>query len=266
MQLAPSALHATAETLGGYLGWTLNELIIDDIISLDGPQDRQIGMRLLGNGSNIQLWATGGTEPADHKPTEGTAALPRGHRWHTWIHIGRLEADRDPAAVLYDHITDCLTPVFEAKPLYVGHRPWEEVFDSALSKVIAESASAAGTSLRDCGPEAHTEPHDAGREEAAEAAPESQPAPEPAPEPQPEPQSPEEPSAKAIPMRPRRKPAPKADTTAADGKPARPARKRTPAKPAAAKTGTPAADDKPKPRPARKRTPAKPAADKPTAS
>ncbi|MFD5763660.1 hypothetical protein ACFWIZ_53255 [Streptomyces sp. NPDC127044] len=258
MQLAPSALHATAETLGGYLGWTLNELIIDDIISLDGPQDRQIGMRLLGNGSNIQLWATGGTEPADHKPTEGTASLPRGRRWHTWIHIGRLEADRDPAAVLYDHITDCLTPVFEAKPLYVGHRPWEEVFDSALSEVIAESASAAGTSLRDCGPEAHTEPHDVGREEAAEA--------EPAPEPQPEPQSPDEPPAKAVPMRPRRKPAPKADTPAADGKPARPARKRTPAKSAAAKVGTPAADDKPKPRPARKRTPAKSAADKPIAS
>ncbi|MCZ1001225.1 hypothetical protein O1M63_29230 [Streptomyces mirabilis] len=195
MQLAPSALHATAETLGGYLGWTLNELIIDDIISLDGPQDRQIGMRLLGNGSDIQLWATGGTEPADHKPTEGTAPLPRGRRWHTWIHIGRLEADRDPAAVLYDHITDRLTPVFEAKPLYVGHRPWEEIFDSALSEVIAESTSVAGTSLRDCGPEAHTEPHDIGREEAAEAepAPESQPAPGPAPEPQPEPQSPDEP-------------------------------------------------------------------------
>lgn len=264
MQLAPSALHATAETLGGYLGWTLNELIIDDIISLDGPQDRHIGMRLLGNGSNIQLWATGGTEPADHEPTEGAAPLPRGHRWNTWIHIGRLEADRDPAAVLYDHITDRLTPVFEAKPLYVGHRPWEAVFDSALSEVIAESTSSAGTSLRDCSPEAHIKSYDVGREEAAEAepAPEPQPAPEPAPEPQPEPQSPDEPSAKAVPMRPRRKPAPKADTTATDSKPARPARKRTPAKPTGAKVGTPAADDKPKPRPAR----AKSAADKPIAS
>ncbi|WP_330306276.1 MULTISPECIES: hypothetical protein [unclassified Streptomyces] len=201
MQLAPSALHATAETLGGYLGWTLNELIIDDIVSLDGPRDCQIGMRLLGNGSNIQLWATGGTEPADHEPIEGIAPLPHGDRWHTWVHIGRLEADRDPATVLYNAITDRLLPAFDTKPLYVGHRPWEEAFDSALSEVLNESAP------------------------VPEAAPEPQAPTEPAPEPQ----APAEPAAKAIPMRTRRtKPAAaKADTPAADAEPKpRPARKR----------------------------------------
>ncbi|MGW1801709.1 hypothetical protein ACWCQN_38780 [Streptomyces sp. NPDC001984] len=212
MQLAPSALHTTAETLGRHLGWTPNELIIDDIISLDGPQDRQIGMRLLGNGSSIQLWATGGTEPDDQEPTEGIAPLPRGHRWHTWVYIGRLEADKDPATVLYNAITDQLLPAFDTKPLYVGHRPWEEAFDSALSEVMNESAPA---------PQAPAEP-----------------APEPTPEPQPAepaPQAPAEPAAKVIPIRTRRtKPAAEpaaAKAAAAEPKP-RPARKRTPAKPA----------------------------------
>ncbi|MCT9003492.1 hypothetical protein [Streptomyces rhizosphaerihabitans] len=191
MQLAPSALHATAETLGGYLGWTLNELISDDIISLDGPQDRQIGMRLLGNGSNIQLWATGGTEPADHEPTEGATPLPRGHRWHTWIDIGRLEADKDPATLLYNTITDRLLPAFDTKPLYVGHRPWEGAFDSALSEVLNESALP--------------------------------------PEAAPEPQAATDPAVKVIPMRTRRAKA-DTPSASAEPEP-RPARKRTPAKP-----------------------------------
>jgi hypothetical protein len=128
VQLAPSALHATAETLTGQLGtdgWQVNELIIDGIISLDGPHDRQIGMRLLGDGTRIQLWATGGSEPANPEPTKGTFPLPTGHRWHTPVHIGHLEADKDPAAVLYDAIADHLLPVFDTKPLYVGHRPWD---------------------------------------------------------------------------------------------------------------------------------------------
>ncbi|MGW1260154.1 hypothetical protein ACWD5Q_34545 [Streptomyces sp. NPDC002513] len=119
MQLAPSALHATAETLTGYLGtdtWHVNELIIDDIISLEGPHNRQLGMRLLGNGSSIQLWATGGTETADHEPIEGTVPLPLGRRWHTAVHIGRLEADKDPAVVLYNAISDRLLPPSTPSP------------------------------------------------------------------------------------------------------------------------------------------------------
>ncbi|MGW4047356.1 hypothetical protein [Streptomyces sp. NPDC004721] len=273
VQLAPSALHETAETLGGHLGWTFNELVIDDIVNLDGPHDRQIGMRLIGDGSTIQLWATGGTQPADHEPAEGIAPLPHGRRWHTWVHIGALEPDKDPGVVLYNAISDRLLPVFDTKPLYVGHRPWEEAFDSALSEVIAESTPEAGTSLRDSGPQAHTQPQNTGEDTEPMAEPE--PAPEAAPEP--EQQAPAEPTAKVIPMRARRaKPA-------ADAEPKRPARKRAPAKPAAdtptadaaaeakprptrkraAKPATAAADVKAK-RPARKRAPAKPATDKPT--
>ncbi|MFE2586006.1 hypothetical protein [Streptomyces sp. NPDC059378] len=270
MQLAPSALHDTAGTLSTRLGWTLNELIIDDTVSLDGPHDRQIAMRLNSDGSSIQLWAIGGTEPADHEPSEDFSPLPAGHHWNSWIHIGRLEADGDPAAILYNAITERLIPAFDTKPLYVGHQPWDQAFDSALSEMAAESTPTKGTSLRDGGPKAHTTPHDSGREDAAQAAPATGTAPdpqtqtEPAAQPAPGPQPTDE--AKAAPRRPRQRPAPKADTPATNDSPKpRTARNRTPAKPAAAKTTT-GADDKPKPRTARKRTTTKPAADKPTAS
>ncbi len=268
MQLAPSALHATAETLTGYLGtdtWQVNELIIDGIISLEGPHNRQIGMRLLGDGSSIQLWATGGTEPADHEPIEGTVPLPHGHRWHTPVHISDLEADKDPGVVLYNAITDRLLPVFDAKPLYVGHRPWEEHFDSALSEVMDEATiPAAGETdqpAREAAPkpepQAPTAPAKPTRHLKAVPAPAEQPAPEPAPERQ---GPAEQPEAEAKPA-PEPKPAakrtrrPKAASAAADGDAkSSTARKRTAAEPA-----TPAADGEPKPRPARKRTSAKPA-------
>jgi hypothetical protein len=211
------------------------------------------------------MWAIGGTQPADQEPAEDIAPLPRGYRWNSWVHIGRLEADRDPATVLHNAITERLMPVFDAKPLYVGHRPWEEAFDSALSEVMAESTPTEGTSLRDCGPEAHNEPHDARQEDTGhtEPAPVTEPAPAPepaahaaeelpakpaektAPEPPAEPQNPVEPSAKVPPIRTRRKPAPKLDTPAADDKPARPGRKRTPAKKTADKADAPAGEGKP---------------------
>ncbi|MFF3516157.1 hypothetical protein [Streptomyces sp. NPDC002573] len=204
MQLAPSALHATAETLTGYLGtdtWHVNELITDDIISLEGPHDRQIGMRLLGNGSSIQLWATGGTQPADHQPIEGINPLPHGRRWHTPVHIGRLTADMDPGVVLYNAITDRLLPAFDAKPLYVGHRPWDPA-PEAEAEADAEATTQADADQ-----------------------------PGSAPKPKPETRALAEP--KVTPPRPRRtKRADKPDPPAADAKPKpRPVRKRTSVKP-----------------------------------
>ncbi|MET9412160.1 hypothetical protein ABZX90_41560 [Streptomyces sp. NPDC002935] len=259
VQLAPSALQSTAETLTGSLGadnWQVSEVIIDGIVSLDGPHDRRIGMRLLGDGSSIQLWATGGAEPADREPIEGIAPLPYSHRWHTPVHIGWLEADQDPAAVLYDAISNRLLPAFDAKPLYVGHRPWEEAFDSALSQVLDESSVTTGTSLRDCGPEAHTQPHDVGHDPEHSADTEPAPVPEAAPEP--ELQAPAAPTE----AKPKPEPAgkrirrPKAAPSADDGD----AKSSTTRKRTAAKPATPAADGEPKPRLARKR------ASKPTTS
>ncbi|MEU3342258.1 hypothetical protein [Streptomyces sp. NPDC006668] len=263
MQLAPSALHDTAGTLGGYLGWTLNELIIDDIVSLDGPHERRIALRLNSDANNVQMWAIGGIQAADQEPAEGITPLPRGHHYNSWVHIGSLQPDEDPATVLYSAITERLMPVFDAKPLYVGHRPWEEAFDSALSEVMAESTPTEKTSLRDCGPEAHTRPHDTVQDGTTEVEPAEEPPTEPSEETAPEPENPADPAAKAFPTRPRRKPPAKTDISAADGKPVRPTRRRTPAKQAAAKADTPAASDKPA-RPARKQTPAKKAARKPT--
>ncbi|MCX4858288.1 hypothetical protein [Streptomyces canus] len=268
MQLAPSALHSTAETLTGHLGdnWQVNELIIDGIISLNGPRDRQIGMRLLGDGSSIQLWATGGTEPADHEPIEGTIPLPSGRRWHTPVHIGALEADKDPGVVLYNAITDRLLPVFDAKPLYVGHRPWnlpaELEAGAADDEATAPATSATDQRDPEAAPQALAEVAEPTRHLEAVPAPTGRPTPETASVPQ----APTEQSAAEPHPAPEPKPAAKrtrrskAATPAVDGD-ANPSttQKRTAATPATAKAATPATEGKPKPRPARKRTPAKPA-------
>ncbi|MET7522604.1 hypothetical protein ACWEAF_44510 [Streptomyces sp. NPDC005071] len=207
MQLAPSALHATAEDLATRLGWQLDGLDYDGIVHLQGDLERQIGMRLINNGNTVQLWATGGTQPADHEPADGIAPLPHSHHYNTAVHIGSLTEDQDPGVVLYNTVRDDLLPVFDAKPCYVGHRPWEPDIAPAVE------------------PDAEvTTPPDAGVDEQPAPACEPQaPADQPAPEPQPEP----EPEAKPAAKRTRRT---KADP-AAEPKP-RPARKRTPAKPA----------------------------------
>lgn len=226
MQLAPSALHATGEDLAVRLGWQLDGLDIDGIVHLQGDLERQIGMRLINDGSTVQMWATGGTQPTD-QPADGIAPLPYRHSYNMAVHIGALTEDQDPGVVLYNTVRDNLLPVFDAKPYYVGHRPWEP--DIAP----------------DTEPDAEvTTPPAAGVDEQPAPAPEPQaPADQPAPQPQPEP----EPEAKPAAKRTRRT---KADP-AAEPKP-RPTRKRTTTKPA------PAAAAEPKPRVSRKRTTAKP--------
>ncbi|MFF1839770.1 hypothetical protein ACFVXE_37245 [Streptomyces sp. NPDC058231] len=142
VQLAPSALHATAEDLAVRLGWQLDGLDYDGIVHLQGDLERQIGMRLINNGSTVQLWATGGTQPTD-QPAYGIAPLPHGHRYNTAVHISALTEDQDPGVVLYNTVRDNLLPVFDAKPYYVGHRPWEpdiatDVEPDAKAKPVAK--------------------------------------------------------------------------------------------------------------------------------
>jgi hypothetical protein len=230
VQLAPSALHATGEDLAARLGWQLDGLDYDGIVHLQGDLERQIGMRLINNGNTVQLWATGGTQPTD-QPADAVAPLPHGHHYNTAVHIGSLTEDQDPGIVLYNTVRDNLLPVFDAKPHYVGHRPWEPD--------IAPAAE----------PDAEaTIPPAAGVDEQPAPVPEPQtPADQPAPEPQPEAKPEPEPEAKPSAKRTRRT---KANPTA-EPKP-RPTGKRTTAKPA------PAAAAEPKPRAARKRTTAKP--------
>lgn len=208
MQLAPSALHATAEDLAVRLGWQLDGLDYDGIVHLQGDLERQIGMRLINNGNTVQLWATGGTQPTDHEPADGIAPLPHGHHYNTAVHIGALTEDQDPGVVLYNTVRDDLLPVFDAKPYYVGHRPWEPDIAPAVEPDAAV-----------------TTPPAAGADEqpAPAPAPEPQtPADQPAPQPQPEPEREAKPAAK----RTRRT---KADPSA-EPKP-RPTRKRATTKP-----------------------------------
>lgn len=172
MQLAPSALHATAEDLAVRLGWQLDGLDYDGIVHLQGDLERQIGMRLINNGNTVQLWATGGTQPTD-QPADGIAPLPHRHRYNTAVHISALTEDQDPGVVLYITVRDNLLPVFDAKPYYVGHRPWEP----DITPAVEPDAEA-------------TTPPAAGADEQPAPAPEPQaPADQPAPQPEPEPES-----------------------------------------------------------------------------
>ncbi|MGW3657155.1 hypothetical protein ACWD6R_16335 [Streptomyces sp. NPDC005151] len=238
VQLAPSALHATGEDLATRLGsWQLDGLDIDGIVHLQGDMERHIGMRLINNGNTVQMWATGGTQPTDHEPADGVIPLPHGHRYNLAVHIGPLTEDQDPGVVLYNTVRDNLLPVFDAKPHYVGHRPWEpDTAPDVERDAEATPPPAAGVDEQPT-PAPTPEPQ----------APADQPAPQPQPQPQPEPEPEPEPEAKPAAKRTRRT---KADL-AAETKP-RPTRKRTTTKPA------PAAAAEPKPRAARKRTTAKP--------
>nr|WTB31853.1 hypothetical protein OG781_22310 [Streptomyces sp. NBC_00830] len=184
-----------------------------------------------GGGGTVRLWAPGGSQPSDD-----VAPLPLGHRWHTVVHIGRLEADKDPAVVLYNAISNRLLPAFDTKPLYVGHRPWgpaPELEADATADAGATTLAAGGT---------------------------DQPVPEAAPEP--EPQAPAEPAAKPTRLKGVPTPAPEAAPEPQPEPQAARAEQPAPApKPAAKRTRrTKPADGEPKPRPSRKRTPAKPAA------
>lgn len=237
MQLAPSALHETGQALAHLLGpWQTADPDHDGVVHLAGPLDRHIGMRLIHNGSTVQLWATGGTQPTSQEPTGAVVPLPHGDRWHHPVHLDSLTEEQDPAAILYTAINDNLLPVFDTKPNRVGHRPWEPDTEPDIEADVEATVQAA-----------------AGVEDQAEPEPQA-PADQPAPQPKPAP----EPKAPVDELAAKRTRRATADPAAEPKpKPARPARKRTPAKadPAAA-----AAEPKVKPaRPARKRTTTKPA-------
>ncbi|MFB7112148.1 hypothetical protein [Streptomyces sp. NPDC056190] len=83
MQLAPSALHTTAETLTRHLGadtWQVDELITNSIINLDGPHDRQIGMRL-GRPAHAALTQQQGGDGTRRLMPSGMVRLPCEHEW-----------------------------------------------------------------------------------------------------------------------------------------------------------------------------------------
>ena len=161
-----------AQSLGG--GW-----MIDTAAPADGAahlvynDGRGISFRPIFGGTTVQLWITGSAAPplpddatlADHARREAqlAARLAEGHRYNKATTLV-TEADEDPELIILRTLEDDLLPAFDYKPRYVGHRPWIDLFDSALSQVMGEAPPAAGTSLRDCGPEAHAMPHSDGED------------------------------------------------------------------------------------------------------
>lgn len=189
-----------AQSLGG--DWAIDtEAPADGAAHLIYSDGRGISFRPIFGGTSVQLWITGSAAPplpdsatlADHALYEAQAAarLPEGHRYNKATTLV-TEADEDPELIILRTLEGDLLPAFDYKPRYVGHRPWIDLFDSALSEVMDEAPPATGTSLRDCGPEARTTPSDVGTnaEPQTDAEPgpvgDNDPAMEPDPTPAPE--------------------------------------------------------------------------------
>ncbi|WSQ08930.1 hypothetical protein OG604_14790 [Streptomyces sp. NBC_01231] len=187
MLITDAAVREAAANLAQNLGgdWAIDaEAPADGAAHLIYSDGRGISFRPLFGGTAVQLWITGSAAPplpddatlADHALHEAqvTARLPEGHRYNKSTTLV-TETDQDPELIILRTIEDDLLPAFDYKPRYVGHRPWVDLFDSALSQVMDEAPLAPGTSLRDCGPEAQATPPDVG--ENAEPATDTEPGP-----------------------------------------------------------------------------------------
>ncbi|MDX3241682.1 hypothetical protein [Streptomyces sp. ME18-1-4] len=174
MLITDAAVREAAANLAQSLG---GDWAIDTAAPADGAahlvysDGRGISFRPIFGGTTVQLWITGSAAPplpdsatvADRALYEAqvSARLPDGHRYNKATTLV-TETDEDPELIILRTLEDDLLPAFEYKPRYVGHRPWIDLFDSALSKVMDEVPPATGTSLRDCGPEAHATPLNVG--------------------------------------------------------------------------------------------------------
>ena len=174
MLITDAAVREAAANLAQSLG---GDWAIDTAAPADGAahlvysDGRGISFRPIFGGTTVQLWITGSAAPplpedatlADHALREAqlTARLAEGHRYNKATTLV-TEADEDPELIILRTLEDDLLPAFDYKPRYVGHRPWIDLFDSALSQVMDEVPPATGTSLRDCGSEAHMTPSGVG--------------------------------------------------------------------------------------------------------
>ncbi|MCB8906816.1 MULTISPECIES: hypothetical protein [unclassified Streptomyces] len=163
--------------------WAVDpEAPADGAAHLIHDDGRGLSFRPVFGGTTAQIWITGA--PAPSIPTDATPAeqdahqaqlalrLAAGHRYNRAITLLTEDDDVDPADLILDTVENHLLPAFTLKPHYVGHRPWDDLFAEALNETKEEAATPVGTSLRDCGPEAHTQPP---------AEPDDEPTPDPAP-------------------------------------------------------------------------------------
>lgn len=148
--------------------WTIDpEAPADGAAHLLHDDGRGVSFRPIFGGTTAQIWITGTLAPAlpaDATPAEQDAhdaqlalRLAAGHRYNRAVTL-LTEDDEDPADLILAAAENDLLPAFTLKPLYVGHRPWDDLFTEVLAEVNGETAAPIGTSLRDCGPEAHTQP------------------------------------------------------------------------------------------------------------
>lgn len=199
MLITDAAVREAAANLAQSLGgdWAIDTAApADGAVHLVYCDGRGISFRPIFGGTTVQLWITGSAAPplpddatlADHALREAqlTTRLAEGHRYNKATTLV-TEADEDPELIILRILEDDLLPAFDYKPRYVGHRPWIDLFDSALSQVMDEAPSATGTSLRDCGPEAHTAPPDVGGDAEPTADTESGPVADNAPAIEPDP-------------------------------------------------------------------------------
>lgn len=144
MLINDEATRQVAEILGNALGvgFTLrNAAIADGAAHIEYPDGRAVGFRPIFGGAIVQLWIIGNAKPASEGEPP-TLRLLEGQTYHAAISLLDTEDD-DPADLLLGKLTDDLLPAFEFKPHYVGHRPWEDVFNNALADSIAEQSSRA---------------------------------------------------------------------------------------------------------------------------
>ncbi|MFM9538609.1 hypothetical protein ACKI1I_42830 [Streptomyces turgidiscabies] len=187
MLITDAAVREAAAYLAQSLG---GDWVIDTAAPADGAahlvysDGRGISFRPIFGGTTVQLWITGSAAPplpdggalADDALREAqlTARLAEGHRYNKATTLV-TEADEDPELIILRTLEDDLLPAFDYKPRYVGHRPWIDLFDNALSQVMDEAPPATGASLRSCRPEAHTATPDVG--ESAESTAATEPGP-----------------------------------------------------------------------------------------
>lgn len=170
-----AAGHTVADLLGP--GWHVDpDAPTDGAAHLLHTDGRRCGFRPIFGGIIVQLWIIGNTAPpitedaddatkAAHD-TYVAGRLAAGSYYHTAVSLLTRTDDEDTASEDIepeDLITGTfradLLPAFEQKPFYVGHRPWLDVFAVAVADLTAAAElEPAGTALRECPVEAHTDP------------------------------------------------------------------------------------------------------------
>ncbi|MFB7828879.1 hypothetical protein [Streptomyces hydrogenans] len=174
--------------------WAIDpEAPADGAAHLIHDDGRGLSFRPVFGGTTAQIWITGAPAPslpADSTPAEQdaheaqlTLRLAAGHRYNKAVTLLTEDEDVDPADLILTTVEHHLLPAFTLKPHYVGHRPWDDLFAEVLAEANNGADNPTGTSLRDCGPEAHTRPESDADDRPT---PNDEPTPDPEPEAAPE--------------------------------------------------------------------------------